>query len=235
MALSVRAHVQHLPQLAVLLMIGFHCLLRIGELAALRWCDLRLLPASSRPRRDAVGVAVIRRPKTRRSAAHAAVQHVIIESEGIGTYLNLVFQTFENSHSEQYVAPWPAPRLRSWLSEGLSSLGLSPRSFSWSGLRAGGATEFWIRRQNLGALRRRGRWSNSKTLERYVQEGVVLQYSLNVPTPVQETLDRLCELAPLILESNEAGVWTKGVVDLVGRGPESPELLPSSSSSDNSE
>ena len=88
--------------------------------------------------------------------------------------------------------------LRRWLADSLEAFGLPARCLHWSGLRAGGATEFWLRRENLPALRRRGRWSNERTLERYVQEGVVAQFALQVPDPVSRTLARLSELSPAI-------------------------------------
>ena len=51
----------------------------------------------------------------------------------------------------------------------LRKLGCDPHSVTLAGFRGGGATDHWL---NLPALRRHGRRSNEKTLERYVQEGV---------------------------------------------------------------
>ena len=43
-----------------------------------------------------------------------------------------------------------------------------------AGLRGGGATEHFLRHQDVQGPRRRGRWTQLTTLDRYLQEGVLL-------------------------------------------------------------
>ena len=103
--------------------------------------------------------------------------------------------------SERAQPIWPGTNhaLRMWWLRTVAGLGLLDLGLSWAGLRAGGATDFWLRTKNLPALRRRGRWSNEMTLERYIQESVFVQCSLNLPSRVSETLRRVSALSGVIL------------------------------------
>ena len=73
---------------------------------------------------------------------------------------------------------------------GVQSLGLTP-----AGLRGGGATDFWLRTRDVPALRRRGRWSNEKTLERHLQEGAYFLCTTCIPADTSALLDALVEYA----------------------------------------
>ena len=77
---------------------------------------------------------------------------------------------------------------------GVQSLELTP-----AGLRGGGATDFWLRTRDVPALRRRGRWSNEKTLECYIQEGAYFLGTTSLPASAR--LNALVELAPVLLAS----------------------------------
>ena len=46
-----------------------------------------------------------------------------------------------------------------------------------AGLRGGGATDSSLRTRDVMALRRRGRWTQLETLDRYLQKGVLLMTS----------------------------------------------------------
>ena len=60
---------------------------------------------------------------------------------------------------------------------------------------------FWLRTRDIPALRRRGRWSNERTLERYLQEGAYFLCTTFVPTDTDARLDSFVELAPILLAS----------------------------------
>ena len=49
--------------------------------------------------------------------------------------------------------------------------------FTVGGLRGGGATEHFLKHQNVPLLRRRGRWTQLNTLDRYLQEGVAALFT----------------------------------------------------------
>ena len=85
-----------------------------------------------------------------------------------------------------------------------------PHSVTVAGFRGSGAIGFSLRLRNLPGLRRRGRWSTERTLERYVQEGVYYLQAASVPGP-PPLLHSLATLAPsffavtVALHSSSAG------------------------------
>ena len=109
--------------------------------------------------------------------------------------------------------------LRDWWRGALGSLGIS--GFMWHGLRGGGATDHWLRNQNLPALRRRGRWANEKTVERYVQEAVFVTCAAVISPQVRQTLRRLSELAGSIFSDWPA--LCLPVEEVEGRPTEQPD------------
>ena len=50
----------------------------------------------------------------------------------------------------------------------LRSLGVSDQHYTLHRLRGGGATDHWLQCRDLPPLRRRGRWTSARTLERYL-------------------------------------------------------------------
>ena len=52
----------------------------------------------------------------------------------------------------------------------LGSLGVSHQRYTLRGLQGGGATDHWLQYRGLPQLRRRGRWTSERTLEKYIQE-----------------------------------------------------------------
>ena len=68
------------------------------------------------------------------------------------------------------------------------------------GLRGGGATDHWLQYRDLPQLRRRGRWTSGRTLERYIyiyiQEGTFLFHQNQLSKEVADRLSALAELAP---------------------------------------
>ena len=95
----------------------------------------------------------------------------------------------------------------------MSKLQLLDLNLTWAGLRAGGATDYWLRTSNLPALRRRLRHRNEQTLERYVQESVFIQCSQRLPPRVSETLRRISELSGTLLHEAPESVLVPGRVD----------------------
>ena len=58
--------------------------------------------------------------------------------------------------------------------EALNALQCADLHWQPAGLRGGGATEHFLRHRDVQGLRRRGRWTQLATLDRYLQEGVLL-------------------------------------------------------------
>ena len=73
---------------------------------------------------------------------------------------------------------------------------MSHQRYTLHGLRGGGATDHWLQYRDLAQLRRRGRWTSERALERYVQEGTFLVHQNWLCKEVADRLRALAELAP---------------------------------------
>lgn len=154
----------HWVRVAVLLWVGFHCLLRPGELTDLKVSDFRYVPG--RRGRWGFYIIVVREPKTRRRFAR--VQHVVAEEKWL---VVLIYYSLRYRDSADYFYTFTSNILNKRLSTVLAALGV-PDLFTLAGLRAGGATWEWLTNRHFSDLRLRGRWTNAKTLESYIQEAV---------------------------------------------------------------
>lgn len=74
-------------------------------------------------------------------------------------------------------------------------IGLELYGFTLAGLRGGGATDFFLRLQDVPRLLRRGRWTSLQALERYVQEGIYTEACQHFSQRVNVTLLELSALA----------------------------------------
>jgi hypothetical protein len=149
----------------ILLWLGWHCLLRPGELADLLSNDIHLdLGGGETASYRNTGVTVIRKPKTRKVAARR--QHVLIEDPALMWILRIflgLLGPFERL--------WPFHQAT--FSKRLESILIfleCKGAFPAAGLRAGGATHFFLTFRNVQYLRLRGRWVVMKSLEHYIQE-----------------------------------------------------------------
>ena len=83
-SVAMSASLHNVPELSLLTLFSFHCLLRPAEVRQLRWCDVNIVDGSLSTRHEKVfGIVHIKEPKTRRMAGHAAQQHVLLECPGI--------------------------------------------------------------------------------------------------------------------------------------------------------
>ena len=63
----------HVPELSLLTLLSFHCLLRPAEARQLRWCGVKMFDGSLSKRYEKIdGIIHIKDPKTRRMAGEAA-------------------------------------------------------------------------------------------------------------------------------------------------------------------
>ena len=88
-------------------------------------------------------------------------------------------------------------------------LGLINSPFTLAGFRGGGATDYFLRCRYAPALRRRGRWSSEKTVERYVQEGVYFLESLSFPTRAANLMAELSDLAPQVFHETATALFAR--------------------------
>eukprot|EP00971_Amphidinium_carterae_P195176 3873124-Amphidinium_carterae.1 len=181
---------------ALLVLLGHHCLLRPEELRSVMYCDIHIFP---RNRYSWVfGMVGVTAAKTRRLASHTKLQHVLIEDQLIAAWCEQVLRLIPVTHHRSLV--WsrrPEDFLSTW-HQGLLALDLRDVAWTPSGLRGGGATEQYLHCRDVQALRRRGRWTQLSTLDRYLQEGALLLAQSQLPHRVHA----LAHLATSVLFSS---------------------------------
>eukprot|EP00971_Amphidinium_carterae_P129871 2572515-Amphidinium_carterae.1 len=161
LSLAVAAVLQGWWRLSVGLLLGFHLLLRPGELAALRRNAI-LLPV------DLGGSwqhGVVKVAQSKTATRFTLLQAVTIEDEKL---LALLTALIGHDPPKSPLLPGGLPALQTRFSYLMSWLGCKQSGFTLASLRSGGATEFMLRTSNLGALQYRGRWTSSKTLQHYL-------------------------------------------------------------------
>ena len=156
----------------VLVRVGFHGLLRPGEIANLVAGDVRL-PLS--PANGEAAVIAIRSPKTR--FHYGRKQFALITDVGTVAYLRWLVADLP-----PHVKLWPsdANRFRSLFASVLRKAGLANLPITPASLRAGGATDMIVRQVDIGRLKFLGRWKSQGTLDSYVQEAVAQLVALHL-------------------------------------------------------
>ena len=77
--------------------------------------------------------------------------------------------------------------------------------WSVAGLRGGGATDHYLAHLDVPGLRRRGRWHQISTVDRYIQEAVAFMDSA-ISDADRERINELAALAVDIILSGDADV-----------------------------
>jgi len=163
LAVARQASLQGLWDVCLALLVGFHCFLRPGELAALRVADVlgrMSLMGLGRP----IGLIAIWSHKTSRRSAKS--HHVLIENDGLLAELEGYMATLTGL--DMHLFPSYAD-LRKTVERILVALLGKGHGFTLAGLRGGGATHHYLVHGNIEALMRKGRWSSRKTLDHYLQ------------------------------------------------------------------
>ncbi len=107
---------------------------------------------------------MILKPKTRKIGARR--QHVMIEDRLLLRALKCFLRTLS---ARERIWPFSLATFGRRLERILEALGC-PGAFTPGGLRAGGATHFWMIYRDQGSVRLRGRWMSVRSLEHYLQE-----------------------------------------------------------------
>ena len=197
LAMAITLWLHHSPDLALIVLIGWHCLLRPSEYRALRWTDVLIYAPDEAARYPGTfGIVRIEDPKTRRVIGHAAHQHVLIECPGLANLFVAARASVPEGGRSQPI--WSGSdadlfRVFSWVSR---LLGITALHHTPGCLRGGGATDYWLQTRDVPALRRRGRWNNPRTLERYVQEGAAEVQQQQLSPDARERIEALARIAP---------------------------------------
>ena len=197
LAVAVTSWLLGWPVPSLLTLLSFHCLLRPAEARSLRWCDLHCFTEDEQCRYPGVyGLIGIGLPKTRRMPGHAAHQHVLVESEGLGRLLRKMIWHFPPEDRSQQLWTLRESQHLAQFYVVLQRLGVRSLQLTLHGLRGGGATEHWLSQRDIPGLRRRGRWTSERTLERYVQEGAFCLHTLSLDNDSASKIRELATLAP---------------------------------------
>jgi len=181
---------------ALLVLIGFHGLLRPGELMHVTWGCIMLWDEIEQSRfGDTYGLIRVRQPKTRRMTGHAPVQHVLLEDPGLAALLRWTLDRTPASVRGKPLWSQPQHKFATLFGQACAGLGIQCLGLTPAGLRGGGATDYWIRTRDVPNVRRRGRWTTERTLERYLQEGAALSQRERLEPATRAYLDNLLALA----------------------------------------
>lgn len=158
----------------VAVLLAFDCLLRIGELMALRREDISF-PGDARMPATFSGVLIrIRVAKTGRN------QSVVVRDAALQVLLrSLVAETA----SGQLIFPFTPNVFRERFKHICGELGLDS-SYVPHSLRHGGATALHLAGWPVEDILLRGRWESSKAARRYVQAGRAILLSVRVPANI---------------------------------------------------
>jgi len=186
-ALAASSGALEMVSFAVLVRVGFECLLRSGEIVKLLVGDIRLPQSRYEPR---VAVVTLRDPKNR--AAMGRFQFAMIRDTALVDWLIWI-----TAGLGPHVRLWPGSaakfgktfkRIQARL--GLERLGLTPGS-----LRPGGATKAFLEGMPIASLKYLGRWKVESSLEVYVQEAMAHLKTCTLSDNEHESLQALVQAA----------------------------------------
>ena len=168
---------------ALLILVGFDCFLRTGELLSLIIEDFTF---------DDTGSGVVKLGHTKTGKRHAAFEASAINDPVCG----LVFRKYlkslpSNTSRKNYIfLPKPAAFYKLF-KEGLKWLDLEEVGFKPYSLRRGGATAYFRATRNMEATLDRGRWSSARVARIYVNDGLARELELRFSAAVRRRLSIL--------------------------------------------
>ena len=147
-----------LPEMAALVIVGFHCMLRTAEVLAIRRCHVSF--ANKKASIVLAGKSAARTGHTETVMVDDSIAVLMLRS------LSEKRSPMEKLHSR---SPYSFRKLWRWAIKGLD---LDPDTFKPYSMRRGGATDDWARHQDAGRLVMRGRWTSLSTAKNYAVEGL---------------------------------------------------------------
>eukprot|EP00971_Amphidinium_carterae_P339494 6477327-Amphidinium_carterae.5 len=187
LACSVTLWVVGMRRTACALLLGFHALLRLLELASIQRKHLML--GEDLGFRQGHGIISIPHSKT------AIDDHLVL------ALLEAVVKE-DQPHHLLVLGGLHALQRRYQLA--LRLMNCASCGFRRSSLRGGGATEFMLRTQNVAALQFRGRWASSATMQHYVHVSLGASAMAAMQPQVRHRVEGLADLAPIVLSPEHA-------------------------------
>jgi len=154
---------------AVSLLVGFYCMLRTGEILGLRSSHLF---CGSKDRQVVVSLGLTKGGK-RQGAAESVILGFEPAALLVKKWKSLAQSTTPFVKSS---AHW-----RKLFNDCVSALHLESYQFRPYSLRRGGATYWFSKHQSLDRLLIQGRWASQKTARIYVNEGLSMLASMQLP------------------------------------------------------
>ena len=153
---------------ALSLLIGFHGLLRTGELLGLTKKDFTVGKGSAPV---LISLGLTKGGKRQGAAESVTLHHIDV--------IRRVRQWLHSPHTPNSLTGSPA-QWRKLFSAALADLGFADFDFRPYSLRRGGATFLFQRQGSFDKLLLHGRWQSSKTARLYINEGVAVLAELKL-------------------------------------------------------
>lgn len=181
---------------AVLFNIGFHGLLRPGEMLGLRFGDLYF----------DCGALVIRVANPKNKNAMGYAQFATIRDPG-----TIAWATWLARGAHPNLKLWPSGRskLVSTFRTGLAALGAPDKIWTLGGFRAGGATDMIINDTEIARVKFQGRWSSESSMAVYVQEAMSILVLKQLDPRVRSQVENLVRLSHTTLSRPPGLEWEK--------------------------
>lgn len=157
-------------------LLGFDCLLRIGELTSLKASDIADV-------KDArLGNLPVKMHLALRSTKTGPNQFVQLMNDDVQSLVRVLLET---TKPNEKVFPYTTDEFRKLFKSACAALQLSDRYVPHS-LRHGGATNLFLSGWKLEDIMLRGRWKSSTSARKYIQSGPALLLQTKVPSTVAE-------------------------------------------------
>ena len=151
------------PEMAVGIVLAFHCVLRTGELLALSTRDVSINLSELS--------AVLDLGFTKSGVRKGVRESITVEQPWLVKALQAALL---HRQPHDPLIQGGSNRFRRIFKDAVSNLGLDHCCFLPYSLRRGGATELWRRTGNLPKVTLRGRWAHLITVRIYVNDGLAV-------------------------------------------------------------
>ena len=172
-------------RLAVSLLLGFHCMLRTGELLKIRKMDLSFMEQHSR------GIVVLHETKSGQRTASS--ETVVIFDAFLVRMLAIVCRDLPPADFLMGCSP---AVFRVKFARLVHEAGLPKCNWKRCSLRRGGATTDFLHNGQLDRTMVRGRWASAKTARLYIDDAVSMQAQLVVTCQQNRTMTKWAAWVP---------------------------------------
>ena len=160
---------KNMPSFALSLLLGFHGLLRTGELLSVKARHVAVFQAK--------GPAVITLGLTKGGKRQGAAESITVHAEDVCRRL---FQ-WKNSVSPDTLLTGPAHKWRKLFADTLQAVQLDHFDFRPYSLRRGGATHLFQLHGKFDAIMVLGRWQAASTARLYINNGLAVLAEISIP------------------------------------------------------